>query len=370
MTLSTRVSRDWASLVERLGGADALERSARETKAFLRPRVVSCAVDLLRLVLSYCLGKTGLRSTAGWAAAVGLADMSDVALLYRLRQCGPWLEYLVSRQLSAARPKCFDGRLVRVVDATNVPKAGVNARKTNRVWRIHSAFDLPSERFGHFVLTDQGSCETLDRIPVEAGEIRIGDRAYMHVEGIAGVIEAGADVVVRAGWKSAKWHDAQGQPFDLIAALRAAAPKGGLDCAIRLARKGRRANPKILNLRLVAAKKSPEAAEAARKQAILSARRGQHKVTPETLEAAGWLILVTTLPADAYSTTDILDLYRLRWRIEIAFKRLKSLIGLEGPPGIDERSARPWILAHLLVILLLEPLLDELEDSPRLPNAA
>jgi hypothetical protein len=44
---------------------------------------------------------------------------------------------------------------------------------------------------------------------------------------------------------------------------------------------------------------------------------------------------------------------------------LKSLIGLKGPPGADERSARPYVLAHLLIILLLEPLVDGLEDSPR-----
>jgi hypothetical protein len=66
----------------------------------------------------------------------------------------------------------------------------------------------------------------------------------------------------------------------------------------------------------------------------------------------------------------VLDLYRLRWRIELAFKRLKSLIGLKGPPGIGERSAKPWILAHLLMILLIEPLACELEDSPRMASAA
>ncbi len=49
----------------------------------------------------------------------------------------------------------------------------------------------------------------------------------------------------------------------------------------------------------------------------------------------------------------------------LPFKRLKSLIGLKGPPGTDERSAKPYLLAHLLMILLLEPLVDELEDSPR-----
>ena len=46
-------------------------------------------------------------------------------------------------------------------------------------------------------------------------------------------------------------------------------------------------------------------------------------------------------------------------------KRLKSLIGLKGPPGADERSVRTYLLAHLLIILLLEPLIDGLEDFPR-----
>jgi IS4 transposase len=82
------------------------------------------------------------------------------------------------------------------------------------------------------------------------------------------------------------------------------------------------------------------------------------------------MIVVTSLSADTVSTREILDLYRLRWRIELAFKRLKSLIGLDGPPGKDPRSAKAWVLAHLVMSLLLEPLVDALEDSPRLEHAA
>jgi IS4 transposase len=69
-------------------------------------------------------------------------------------------------------------------------------------------------------------------------------------------------------------------------------------------------------------------------------------------------------------TQDVLALYRLRWRVELAFKRLKSVIRLKGPPGKDPRSARAFILAHLLMILLLEPLVDAFEDSPHWANAA
>jgi hypothetical protein len=48
----------------------------------------------------------------------------------------------------------------------------------------------------------------------------------------------------------------------------------------------------------------------------------------------------------------------------------RTLIGLHGPPGTDKRTARPYILAHLVMLLLLEPLVDALEDSPRWAYAA
>ena len=366
MTCESVLSRDWARIVDRLGGEAVLGAEARQTKAFVRPREIKSATQLLRLVLAYCLGGTGLRSTAAWAAAVGLADVSDVAILYRLRQCGAWLERLVARLLQARTPAPARGRLIRIVDATCVPKAGPAARARNQVWRIHGAFDLPFERFGHFELTDEKGGERLDRIPVVEGEIRIADRAYMQPDRIAAVIEAGGDVVVRSGWRHLAAADAQGRPLDVIAALREAAPHGRLDRPIWLRRKGKPA----LRLRLTAVKRAPAAAEAARRQARRAAQQEGYTLSKESLEAADWILIVTSLGAQAFSIDDILALYRLRWRIELAFKRLKSLVGLQGPPGSDARSAKPWILAHLLAILLLEPLVDELEDSPHWPQAA
>jgi hypothetical protein len=366
MTHEALFDRDWESVVERLGGAEFLALSGRDTKAFRRARVVGSAVDLLRMILAYCLGESGLRSTAAWAASIGLVDISNVALLYRLRQCGDWLAVLVGRALASAAPKAGRGRLIRIIDATAVPQAGPAARKQSRLWRIHSAFDLPSERFGHFELTDQQEGERLDRIPVVEGEIRIADRAYLQPDRMAAVLAAGADIVVRAGWKNARWLDADGEPVDLLAEFRKAAARGLIDRPIWI---GRKRGP-ALALRLVAVKKPAPAAEAARRKAHRDAQRESYQVSRGTLAAAEWVILVTSLMPETFSSTDVLALYRLRWRIELGFKRLKSLIGLKGPPGIDARSARPYVLAHLLIILLLEPLVDELEDSPRLAAVA
>jgi hypothetical protein len=359
------VNEDWTNVVARLGGADALKATARETKAFLRPREITNAVDLLRLILAYCLGERGLRLTAAWAASVGLVDISNVALLYRLRQCGDWLAMLVGHVLAGAAPEASHGRLIRVIDATTVPKKGPKARKQNKLWRIHSAFDLPNERFGHFELTDQQEGETLDRIAVVRGEIRIADRAYLQPDRMAKVIDAGADVVIRAGWKSARWVDEAGNAIDVVDQLRDATA-ALVDRPIWIKRKG---GP-LLAVRLVAIRKPEQAANEARRKARREAQRGGHTLSKQTLDAADWVILITSLKPQDFSTDDVIALYRLRWRIELGFKRLKSLIGLKGPPGTSESSARPHILVHLLTILLLEPLVDELEDSPRLAEAA
>ena len=352
---------DWQAIVDRLGGAAVIASSARRAKAFVRARVIANPVDLLRLILAYCLGPGGLRSTAAWASAIGLVDISNVGLLQRLRRCGDWLGSLVGQALATGAPSASRGRLIRLIDATAVPQAALAARRKNGLWRIHSAFDLPAERFGWFELTDQHGGERLDRIPVEKGEIRIADRAYMQPQRIACVIAAGGDVLVRSGWKSAVWLDGDGHRFDLIAALREAAERGVIDRPIRV----RRATQPALLLRLVAVKKSPPAAEAARRKARRQAQQGGHQIDHDTLAAADWVILVTSLAPEAFPTADIVALYRLRWRIELAFKRLKTMVGLSGPPGFDECSARAWVLAHLLMILLLEPLIDAFEDSPR-----
>jgi hypothetical protein len=351
---------DWQTIVARLGGDAKLEQTARQHKAFLRPREIATAVDLLRLILAYCLSGKGLRATSAWATSIDLADISNPGLLYRLRQSGPWLGMLIGHVLATRAPSAAKGRLIRLIDGSTVPKAG-GAGSRNNLWRLHCAFDLPAERFAAFELTDETEGETLDRIAVVAGEIRIADRAYMQPERMVVVLAQGADLIIRSGWRSVRWLDTDGTSLDIIAVLEKAYQAGYVDRKIKIA--PRAGQP--FAMRLVAVRKPAEAATTARETAMREAQRGGHKLSPQTLVAAEWVILVTSLSAAEFSADDILALYRLRWRIELAFKRLKSIVGLQGPPGKDERSAKPFILAHLLTVLLLEPLVDVFEVSPR-----
>jgi IS4 transposase len=185
---------------------------------------------------------------------------------------------------------------------------------------------------------------------------------FMHPDPLAHILEQGADVVVRTGWKGARWLDGDGKPFDILAALAAAGNTGVLDRPIWIARK--KAPP--LALRLVAFRKPPQAAEASRAKARQAAKKEGYAISGGTLAAAAWVILITSLDAIAFSSSETGELYRARWRIEMAFKRLKSIVGLSGPPGQDPEVAKTWILAHLLMTLLLEPHTSAPEISPRL----
>lgn len=363
----------WDGTVERLGGRALLEAEARERKAFERPREIANAVDLLRLALAYCLGSMGLRLTAAWAETIGAGRLSNVALLGRLRNCVAWLESIVARLLaeqaaSRASRQATDGpgagRLIRLVDATTVRKAGKAARESGRLWRIHAVFDLPAERFSAFELTDESEAEAIDRVAVVPGEIRIADRVHCRADGLAGVIEAGADVVVRASWRSARWCDATGAAVDIIGVLRDNAT-GSIDMPIGLCR----ASGQPLVLRLIAVRLPKDKAVKAVAEARAEAKSKQRDIQAGTLAAAEWTILVTSLRASEYSGEQVLDLYRLRWRIEIAFKRMKSLAGLSGPPGACPRLAKVWVLSHLIAVLLTEAALPAVGASPRSAHA-
>lgn len=368
MTSESLTAEDFDTLVARLGGADRLTDSARETGALLRRRGFADATALLRTLLLYCLTEMSLRTTAARAEAGALAAVSGVAVWKRLAKATPWLEQLVAglalAACKAATPVAAQGRLIRCIDATTLSGPSLAAKAAGGLWRLHCIYDVQREGFSAFELTDERGGETLDRIAVIPGEIRLGDRAYLQPDRMARVIAAGADILIRARWAKVRWLDADGRALDLISLLRGEAGNV-IDRKISIGRN----DGAPLPLRLVARRKTPEAAAKACVKARQDAKRKGRQLQPETLVAAEWIILVTTLGAAAFTTDDVLDLYRVRWRIEIAFKRLKSGAGLGSPPSDNEAVAKSYIYCHLLVALITDSLLSEIGVSPRSTGA-
>jgi hypothetical protein len=79
---------------------------------------------------------------------------------------------------------------------------------------------------------------------------------------------------------------------------------------------------------VIAAKLPPAEARAARKRKRQQAKDRGRQITLTTLLVAGWVLLVTTLTAEAWSDGDVLRLYRARWQAELVYKRMKQVLQL------------------------------------------
>jgi len=85
------------------------------------------------------------------------------------------------------------------------------------------------------------------------------------------------------------------------------------------------------------------------------ASKKQMITRPGTFEFAKCIIVFTTRSSG--STTEVLESYRLRWLIELLFKRLKRLAHLGHVPKCDDRSSRAWLYRKLLVTFLAQKLI-------------
>ncbi len=352
---------DWPSVVSRVEEAIDLEASVRESGVLLRRRQLRSGSDLLRLALAYGPGGQSLRETAAWAELQQVASLSDVALMYRFRAGADWLGQVAGgllAQRSAGGVVAGLGLRLRIIDGSVISAPGKGPR-----WRLHAVYDVAEARFSQLELTGRRGAEALERMQVGPGDLAMGDRVYARPGGLHHVAEAGGDFLVRIGRRSLSLAHDDGADFDLAAVLDESDRMGSHDMAVRVLDGGDPQRPP-LPARLVVLKKPPEAAERARKQALRESQRGGHKNDPLSLRAAEHLMLITSLAPDQARPDQLAALYRLRWQIELAFKRLKSLLRIDRLPARDKDLARAWIFAHLIAALLIEDLSPEFRDFP------
>jgi len=342
----------WEYLLSMLSAKVDLEASARAKGAMLRRRVIRSAETLLHLVLAYCCGLS-LRQTSCWAHLQGLGKLSQVGVMKCLRRSSAWLEFLVVTKL-AERAECrqIQGLRLRLVDATTVSAPGSQGTD----WRVHLGFDLGSLTIDAVELTGAEGGESLSRFQIGAREVLIGDRGYAHRRGLWTVRQGGGDFLVRLNWQNLPLQTLGGEPFDLLRAARSLSETEVGEFAVQTV-----ATRKVpaMAARVIILRKSEEAAEQAREKIRKEARKKGRAVDPRTLEAAGYIFLLTSLPAAQLKAAEVLELYRFRWQVELAFKRLKSLWDFGTVPAKDPDLARTYIFAKLLIAVLVEDLTQE-----------
>lgn len=332
-------------------------QQARVWGAMQRARYISDPAVVLRILLLHLGAGCSLAETAARAQAAGLAKISAVGVFKRLRAAGPWLRWLAQQMRGAAQmPMGTVGRRVRAVDASTVSEPG----STGADWKVHYALNLADLQCDFFQLTEieQGG-ETFRRVPITTGDIVLGDRVYAAPPGVAHVREAGGDVIVRLNRQALPLYNARGQRIALLPWLRRLPTSGPRE---RSAWVRPRAGESIPG-RLIGLRQSAAVTAWARQQMQRRAQRDQRTLSPEALEFAEYFLIWTSLGASVPGT-EILQLYRLRWQIELVFKRLKSILGLGHLPKKDPRSAHAWLQGKLLVGLLIERMIAAVSFSP------
>jgi hypothetical protein len=354
----------WEGVIARLGDYVDLEESAREHGAIRRTRVIKNAAQLLRVVLAYVVSGLSLRGTVAWAEAAGEASFSDVALLKRLRSSGPWLAELAGSLGAVAYPEAscgFRGRRIVAIDATAICSPG-GQNKSYQL--LHTVYDIGAHRFSATELTDRSVAEHLDVGTIEPGEIRIGDKIYARYRDLAAVAAGGADYVVRLSATALKLQTEDGKPLDRAALCKRAEVEGIQDVKVLVC--GGRGQA-ALRARVIVLPLPEQQAETSRRRMRKNACSWGYTPSESALDTAGCVMLITSLEASEWSSEQVLDLYRLRWQVELAFKRLKSLLKLEGLRAFDAGVVSAWVHAVLLISNLID--LERPSVSPEAPDS-
>ena len=306
--------------------------------------------NVLRTLLIHLGCGHSLRETVARARLAHLADLSDVALLKRLRKSKTWLQVLcqalfkehgMAKGIEPHQP-------MRAFDATVVKETG----PTGSQWRLHYSVTLPSMACDYFKLTGttgQGTGESFKQFTIADGDYILADRGYASYSGLAYVAAHGGLVTLRVNTGTLSFITPAGESFDLLSAVESLQDTGAVG-VWKVA-----VHPKDpLAGRICALRKTPEAIRDAHERIRRTAARKQQTPLEDTYRFACYVIVFTTFPASDFSATQVLQWYRLRWQIERVFKRFKSLTQLGHIPKHHSESIKAWIYGKLLVALLTE----------------
>ena len=315
--------------------------------------------NYLRVLLLHVGCGLSLRETAARAGQSGLAELSDVAVLKRLRKSKEWLRQMCEAMFpDQVAPGGIDAHSLRLVDSTLVREPG----PTGSLWRIHYSLRWPQLSCDGFKLTareGKGNGESLEHYALRKGERVLADRGYCRAGDIHYAAARGAEVLVRFNPDGIRIEDADGQRFALLKHLKALSKAGqSREWPVQVPLEGQAAVP----ARLCVIRKTRAAIRLSIEKLQREASKDQRTLKPETLRYAEYVMVLTTFPAEAFPTQQVLETYRFRWQVELLFKRVKQHAELGHLPKNDEQSSQAWLYGKMLVALLTEKLLAHARD--------
>ena len=333
------------------------EQACFDKRAITRKRTIKNPLDLLRLILFYLSGNKSLADVSHFALLSGIGKLSDAAFMKKFVQCKDWIKWLTENILPNPImhykiPGWLRPYQVPAADASDIAEKGA----VKRLRHLHYAVDLFSLTCNQFKITEQSTGESLKNFSFGKDFLVIADRAYG--TSIEHCLNAEADFIIRLKNKAFNLYDDSGQKIILSNRPEGVSERAA-ECMVYINGSGKKRIP----LRLCAIKKTKEEIEEEAERLQRLESKKQKKYSEDTKFTHRYMFVITSLPAEI-SAEKVLACYRLRWQIELVFKRMKSLLQFGSIPTKTKESAEVWLNGKMLLALLTEKYLGDIDFSP------
>ena len=332
------------------------EGKAKELGALQRAREIKTAEELLRLNLLYLTEGKSMSGTSALTNLSGTTTMSKVAVFKRIQNSGEWLKWMCTHiyrnaGLLIEKPGWLKDRNVLVVDGSKDERSG-----TERLYfMLHYSMNLFTLEAREFAITEEKTGEKLANFrKLGPQDIVIGDRAYGTLAGLLHLKEYGADYVLRMKGQAFTLYDEKGDKIDLMKEFSGLMSWQYGEITAWCVMKGEKEPVRVCALR----------------KDVMNEWKGLQRLKSSGTQVSAlreeynkYIIVVTSLGKDV-RTKQVLDLYRTRWQIEIAFKRLKSLFRYNEMPARKTENIKTWFYGKLLLAALCETLVNTGRFSP------
>ena len=337
------------------------EEESYKQGAIVRRRGVSRPADLMMLSMFHLQNGCSLLEISEVARITKLGNMSDVAFMNRFEKCGNWFRS-INEQLAAKclvdyeKPSYLQGKTVIALDASDVAEKG----RSGRIYRLNFALDIFKMVSLEHKITTNKTGESLSNFTMHPGYLAIADRCYTTIKGIQHCSESGAEYIMRMRTNSFAVRDKFGEKIDLGELFAKLGTEDTADVTAFAT------NPRgdSVPVRICARRKTAEAIEQTKKKLKRRATKKQQVVSEKAKTFNEYIVVVTNLD-DSVSANDILETYRLRWQVEIYFKRLKSILNFGELPKRRPGSVIAWLNGKMMVALLIEIVISKASFPPK-----
>jgi len=338
------------------------EEKARELGALTRSRKIGTAADLLKLNL---LHLTSGGSFGGTSAMLKLSeglDLNKNAVYERVCKSADWLEWLCvnfCRQsgIITEKPQWLEGWRVRLADATDEALKGSKGAD----YRLHCMMDLFTLEEVELNLTNASHGETMSNFKkIENGDIVIGDRAYGTLTSIKHILSVGGDFCLRLRTNAFNLYDETGVKIGLERLLEKMDETTSVGFNLYY-----KDQSELVPIFICAYRKDKEKQESSLRNVKKSnTKKMRGKVSERQAFYSQFVIVATSL---CEAPERIMELYRMRWQVELLFKRFKSLFNYDEVPSRKESTVKAWFYGKLLLAAICEALVNEGRFSPEEP---